>query len=439
MGQNGANEQETRDQSRGNGVVAAKPCRCWFNRCGALTLTNAIDPMVSNGNRSEAGEAFRHYRLQDRDRQLLAMLAMCRYLSTEQIRRLCFMGRTETPADKRLRQLAGIGKYGFPNPFVERSVYRNFAGQLIPVWRPTTSGYVVAAAIVETTTQPPRGAEIRPQFMDHTLLLNELFVGLAEAPLKKALATRVAEIPRRRHRSAADGLYANAKTLAFNWIACDSVRLPWREYSHGNRLDRIIQPDAVLELPKLRSRLFLECETGSHTIVPRGFHKPGSTLSKAQRYEGFICDLVDNESKTTFYERLYPDGFAPQVLFLVSNPGRADSINHALTEWAAQRRAQWKLPRALTIFDAVRDILTALGQWAPELERAHDVKVSRDRSLGGREVKALCVFFDDAVGTLKKLRAEARARNEIPPPYPQTLEEVRSILVQLWKNTNAVT
>jgi len=73
---------------------------------------------MTESKTSEPGEAFSGYRLQDRDQQLLAMLAMCRYLSTEQIRRLSFPGRTETPADKRLRQLAGIGKYGFTKPFV---------------------------------------------------------------------------------------------------------------------------------------------------------------------------------------------------------------------------------------------------------------------------------------------------------------------------------
>ena len=402
-------------------------------------MRSAINPTATDGNTPNNRETFRRYWLQDRDRQLLTMLAMCRYLSTEQIRRLCFAGRTETPADKRLRQLAGIGKYGIPNPFVERTVCRNYAGQLISVWKPTTSGYAVAATEAETITQPPRAAEIRPQFMDHALLLNDFFVGLVEAPLKKSLFNRTAEIPRRRHRSAADGLYADAKALPFKWIACDCVRLPWKEYRDGNRLDRIIQPDAVLEISKLRKRLFLECETGSHTIVPRGFHKPGSTLSKAQRYECFICDLVDIESKTTFYARLYPDGFAPQVLFLVSNPGRADSINRALTEWAAHRRAQWKLPRALTISDAVREVLTPLGQLTPELESTPAVRVARDPSLGGREVNALCNFFEDAVRTLKRLRAEARARNEIPPPYPRTLEEVRGILAQLWRNANAAT
>src|SRR5260370_23717605 len=123
-------------------------------------------------------EPLRSYPLQDRDRQLLTALAMCRCLSTEQTRRLCFAGRTETPAHKRLRQLAGIGKYGFPEPLVERSVHQTYAGDLVTVWTPTALGYVVAANIVESITRPPRGAEIRRQLVEHALLLNELFVGL---------------------------------------------------------------------------------------------------------------------------------------------------------------------------------------------------------------------------------------------------------------------
>src|SRR5215470_16931576 len=188
---------------------------------------------LQDGASARNEEPLRSYPLQDRDRQLLTALAMCRCLSTEQIRRLCFAGRTETPAHKRLRQLAGIGKYGFPEPLVERTVQQTYAGDLITVWKPTALGYVVAGNVVETITQPPRAGDVRPQLIEHALLLNELFVGLAEAPLKRALVTKVSEIPRRRHRSAADGLYLNAKALPFNWIACDSLRLPWKEYRNG--------------------------------------------------------------------------------------------------------------------------------------------------------------------------------------------------------------
>ncbi len=386
---------------------------------------------LQDGASARNEQPFRSYPLQDRDRQLLTAIAMCRCLSTEQVRRLGFAGRTETPAHKRLRQLAGIGKYGLPEPLVERIVHQTYAGELVTVWTPTTLGYVIAGNAVETITRPPRGAEIRPALIEHALLLNELFVGLAEGPLKKTLGTRASEIPRRRHRSAADGLYLDAKALSFKWIASDSVRLPWKEYRNGDSLERIIHPDAVLELPSLRRRLFLEAETGSHTIVPRGHHKPGSTLNKAERYEVFLCELADLDSKTTFYAQRYTDGFTPEVLFLVPNAGRAESINRALGEWSAHRPSRWGLPRALTLADAVREILTALGQGSSEPEPAPSVNGASSGLLTARNIRLLTDFYNDAVGTLKGVRAAARGRNEVPPPYPASSDDVRELLMQL--------
>jgi hypothetical protein len=190
------------------------------------------------------------------------------------------------------------------------------------------------------------------------------------------------------------------QALPFKWIASDSVRLPWKEYRDGNSIDRIIHPDAVLELPGLRRRLFLEAETGSHTIVPRGYHKPGSTLNKASRYELFLCELADLDLKITFYAQRYPDGFTPEVLFLVSNAARAESVNRALTEWSAQRPSRWKPPRALTLADAVREILTALGQWSSELGPASNINAASGGLLTARDIKLLTDFYNDAVGTL---------------------------------------
>ena len=70
--------------------------------------------------------------------------------------------------------------------------------------------------------------------------------------------------------------------------------------------------------------------------------------------------------------------------------------------------------RALTIADAVRDILTALGQWARELERTPNADVHRSTSLSAREVKLLCSFFDDAVAALKKLRGQHEQETRSP-------------------------
>jgi protein involved in plasmid replication-relaxation len=379
---------------------------------------------------------FKRYRLQDRDKQLLAFMAMGRYLTTEQIRRLSFPGRTETPADKRLRQLAGIGKYGFPNPFVERRMYRNYEGQFFPVWKPTLRGYVAAANVLPGITQPPKGSEIPDQFLEHTLLLNEVLVGLAEAPAKIALAKRVEAIPRRRHRSSKDGLYANAKTLGFKWIPYDSVRLPWREQRDGNTQGRVIQPDAVIELPTLSRRVFLECETGSHTIVPTSPDKPGSTLSKVERYQRFICGRPFMDEGITFYGQQFPDRFAPEVLFVTPRQSRAASINKAVLARLKGSEGRWRWPTALTLQGAAREILNSLGQWGPELEPAAAESKPRGVFLEAREVRRLYGFCQESYWTLKKLRQKARDAGAQTPPYPTEIDEVLALADQLWTNVN---
>jgi hypothetical protein len=150
-------------------------------------------------------------------------------------------------------------------------------------------------------------------------------------------------------------------------------------------------------------------------------------------FKGSRC-VADLDLKITFYAQRYSDGFTPEVLFLVSNAARAESVNRALTEWSAQRPSRWKPPRALTLADAVREILTALGQWSSELGPAPNINAASGGSLTARDIKLLTDFYNDAVGTLKSVRAVARGKNEMPPPYPAGSDDVRKLLEQLWKN-----
>ncbi len=85
------------------------------------------------------------------------------------------------------------------------------------------------------------------------------------------------------------------------------------------------------------------------------------------------------------------------------------------------------------------DSIGSIRLGATAVARVPRRKLPQSASLGAGEIRALCDFCEDAACTLKKLRAEARARNEIPPPYPRGLEEVRRLLAQLWKAANAVT
>src|SRR2546427_10674745 len=51
-------------------------------------------------------EAGRNRQLTDRDRELCGFLAVCRYLTREQVERLMFPGRSKARSSTRLRQLA---------------------------------------------------------------------------------------------------------------------------------------------------------------------------------------------------------------------------------------------------------------------------------------------------------------------------------------------
>src|SRR6266849_6879164 len=68
-------------------------------------------------------------RITRRDRELLAMMATARYLSSEQIQRLFFSGRTEAACRIRLFQLAGLGKQPQPTPYIRRLRFRSFEGK----------------------------------------------------------------------------------------------------------------------------------------------------------------------------------------------------------------------------------------------------------------------------------------------------------------------
>src|SRR5947199_6041668 len=54
----------------------------------------------------EQREAGRNRQLTERDRELCGFLAVCRYLTREQIERLLFAGRSKARSSTRLRQLA---------------------------------------------------------------------------------------------------------------------------------------------------------------------------------------------------------------------------------------------------------------------------------------------------------------------------------------------
>src|SRR5215831_4386411 len=116
-------------------------------------------------------------RLTNRDRQLLGVLATARYLSSEQIHRLFFFGRTEAACRGRLFLLGGLGKQRNPLAYVKRLRFRSFEGQWFSVWTPTLRGYCIARNVLGTEVKVP-AYDVSTNFLEHSIRLNDLLVAL---------------------------------------------------------------------------------------------------------------------------------------------------------------------------------------------------------------------------------------------------------------------
>jgi hypothetical protein len=379
---------------------------------GGGSMTGEELPVEQRGKTDDCrGKRDRATRLTERDRDLLGLFVLARYLTATQVRRLAFDGKNLSLAYRRLLRLSGSQP-----AFLRQRSFRKYDGARVAVWMPTPHALAAASARAPDLPELPKH-EVGAQFLEHLVQLNELLLGLWWHGSRCPLAT---------HPS-------------FRWIPSDRVRLVWGQYEmrEGRRQQRVIQPDAVLEVPVLRRRYFLECEMGTHVISPGQAKPPGATLSKAERYHAFLTDLTDLNSRQTHYLSQYPDGFAPVVLFLVLSEGRAASVNAALAGWRAQlvgpRRSEL---RALTFSTAIAELrgLAGLPLLSPRGPKPSDSAAvpPSTAAVTHEEVRLLEQCFYDSVMSIKRARAVFRtlARADLPT-YPSSYDSARVILARL--------
>lgn len=372
-------------------------------------------------------------RLTHRDRQLMGLLATARYFTTEQLGRLFFIGRHPETARKRLAALAAHGAGRHAVQYLRRLQYQTFEGTIVTVWALTPVGYAIAERATGITFKVPR-TDVSAAFLEHAVTLNDLLVGLLEAELVKKLANAkvvadAAKNPPRDFERRKANIYASARLPGFRWSAAETVRLPWTEYDMKAAVsrDRAIVPDALLEIPSHRLRLFLECEMGTHSIQAKSDEKQGATVAKVERYESFIRGFADSHARQTFYARTYPDGFRAEVLFLVQNEGRKAAVNNALKTWRLGRGDNTVAARAVTASE-LREIVT--GSTAAPMKE----KQRRAKELAPEELELLFAFVDGTIRRLKEVRALARARKEQVPSYPSRTDEMLALVSHLAAN-----
>jgi hypothetical protein len=279
------------------------------------------------------------FRLQERDRELLGFLGIARYLSTAQVAALLFPGRHFSVPLRRLNLLASAA-----GGALVRGDHFPGERERVRVWALTPGGKDVADGVTalpaDYSTDP-----VKAQFLEHLVWLNELLV---------ALWLR-------------GGTPASPSRAPFRWVCDTGHALPFRtRAADGSSAVGHVAPDAVLELPAARRRVFVEAERGTHTIVPLSPAKTGATVVKLDRYAAFFGDVVDVRNHTTAYLEQFPDAFAPELVFMVPSATRRDHVRQAVDE---RRRKDPRPPQfdvqVLTL-DEARDRYAALLPGRPE-------------------------------------------------------------------------
>jgi hypothetical protein len=348
--------------------------------------------------------------LTDRDRDLLGLLCLARYLTATQVHRLAFDGRNASVASRRLQKLARAA--GGQPAFVRQRFFRTYDGNRVGVWALAKHGMFAAQARAGALALPelPKH-DVGAQFLEHLVRLNDVFVDLWRTGDR---------CPRAAHP-------------AFRWIPSDRVRLEWGEWEvrQGRQQQRVILPDAVLELPAQKRRFFLECEMGTQTIVPgEGVEAPGATLSKAERYQRFLTGRT-GDARVTHYGTRYPDGFTPQVLYLVQTSGRASSVNAALSAWQKWLDAgPLSNQKALTFEEATGALRLVVGlpASAPAAAKPAPPKpAKRRREVTSAEVRLLTGFVETALRRLNKVKALFKGEEA----GPGETREVQRLLARL--------
>jgi hypothetical protein len=245
-----------------------------------------------------------------RDKALLSYVGIARYATADQVHRLFFEGRSKKQTYRRLAKLCAPGGGLGQGACLRRLEFRRSEGTGVPVWALSSYGRGIAGECVPYL-RPPAAHDIGHRFLEHTLLLNEVLVELV-------LKLRAFDL-------------APLDQLPFRWHAEDDETLQFtRHVGPGHsRAPSVLKPDAILEIPVRKVRLFLEAETGTQSIATANPARSGAVLVKVRRYADFFIGRSDRVP-VTWYRAAFPDGFTPQVVFLVHSKERKARVQAAV-------------------------------------------------------------------------------------------------------------
>src|SRR5512143_852202 len=131
--------------------------------------------------------------LTERDHVLLSYVGIARYASADQVHKLLFDGRSKKQTYRRLAKLCRPGGRPGEGACLRRLEYRRKEGTGVPVWALTPYGRSVVAPALPWL-RPPAATDIGARFLEHTLLLNEVLLGLV-LELRRGETTPLGGLP----------------------------------------------------------------------------------------------------------------------------------------------------------------------------------------------------------------------------------------------------
>ena len=245
-----------------------------------------------------------------RDKALLSYVGIARYATADQVHRLFFEGRSKKQTYRRLAKLCAPGGGLGQGACLRRLEFRRSQGTGVPVWALSSFGRGIAGECVPYL-RPPAEHDIGHRFLEHTLLLNEVLVEL----VLKLRAFHLAPLDQ----------------LPFRWHAEDDETLQFTRHVGPERAkaQSVLKPDAILEIPARRRRLFLEAETGTQSIATAHPARSGAIVVKVRRYADFFGGRATSATET-WYRGAFRDGFTPRVVFLVHSKERKTRVEEAV-------------------------------------------------------------------------------------------------------------
>lgn len=311
----------------------------------AVRYSVQVEHRSDGSSRVEVRERVEAVSLTARDHDVLGFLAIARRLTADQLIALAFPGRHVTIAYRRLALLASARPNG--GGYVRQDFF--FGGQgnraKVAAWSVTNDGYSAVAPLLPYL-RPYSTAPAVVANLQHDLWLNDLFVAMATA----------------------HGAPVSPGDLPFRWLCDTDKPIAFRTLDDDAAFKtNLLRPDAIVELPLARRRIFIEAERGTHTIAPSSTTNVGGTTMKARRYGLFVAAPVGPEGHTTAYRATFPDGDRPELLFLVHSEWRRIHVLEALQAARAKDANPPDLQLHVMTFDQARGFLTSAlpADWTP--------------------------------------------------------------------------